>query len=235
VIIDRRVNIGQTVVSSLDAPSLFLIAKDLSRMQVWVAVNEADIDHVNPGQKVTFTCDALDGETFHGVVNKVRLNAAITQNVVTYTVEVDADNSSGRLLPYMTANVQFEVHRESNVLNIPNSALRWYPSSAMEIVPDARSKWKPLTSEDSDMSENSMPRNARPKREHERTATIWVKDGKLVRPLDVKLGMTDGLSTQVVSDNLTERTEVVIGDQIEAPSSGDERDPFMPKISDHRR
>ena len=135
-IIDRRVNIGQTVVSSLNAPSLFLIAKDLSKMQVWVAVNEADIDHVKPGQKVTFSCDALEGESFTGVVNKVRLNAAITQNVVTYTVEVDADNPGGRLLPYMTANVEFEVHRDSDVLLVPNSALHG--------IPAAPPKWWPM-------------------------------------------------------------------------------------------
>ena len=88
VIIDRRVNIGQTVVASLNAPSLFLIAKDLTRMQVWVAVNEADIGKIHPGQPVTFTVDAFPGETFQGEVGKVRLNASMTQNVVTYTVEI---------------------------------------------------------------------------------------------------------------------------------------------------
>ena len=93
VIIDRRVNIGQTVVASLNAPSLFLIAKDLRRMQVWVAVNEADIGKIHPGQPVTFTVDAFPGETFRGEVGKVRLNASMTQNVVTYTVEVVTDNS----------------------------------------------------------------------------------------------------------------------------------------------
>ena len=81
-------NIGQTVVSSLNAPSLFLIAKDLKRMQVWVAVNEADIGKIHAGPAVTFTVDAFPGETFRGEVGKVRLNATMTQNVVTYTVEV---------------------------------------------------------------------------------------------------------------------------------------------------
>ena len=109
VIIDRRVNIGQTVVASLNAPSLFLIAKDLTRMQVWVAVNEADIGRIRPGQTVTFTVDAFPDDVFQGEVGKVRLNASMTQNVVTYTVEVITDNSTGRLLPYLTANVQFEI------------------------------------------------------------------------------------------------------------------------------
>ncbi|MBU4010954.1 MAG: efflux RND transporter periplasmic adaptor subunit, partial [Proteobacteria bacterium] len=129
VIIDRRVNIGQTVVASLNAPSLFLIAKDLKRMQVWVAVNEADIGKIHSGQKVSFTVDAFPGELFHGEVGKVRLNASMSQNVVTYTVEIITDNSNGRLLPYLTANVQFELNRLENVILVPNAALRWTPSS----------------------------------------------------------------------------------------------------------
>jgi len=137
VIIDRRVNIGQTVVASLNAPSLFLLAKDLTKMQVWVAVNEADIGKIHAGQPVSFTVDAFPGETFKGQVAKVRLNASMTQNVVTYTVEITTDNSSGRLLPYLTANVQFELNRLNNVLLVPNSALRWTPT-ADQIDPAAR-------------------------------------------------------------------------------------------------
>lgn len=128
VIIDRRVNVGQTVVSSLNAPSLFLIAKDLKRMEVWVAVNEADIGQIHPDQNVTFTCDAFPGETFTGTVSKMRLNATLTQNVVTYTVEVITDNSTNRLLPYLTANVSFEIDKRENVVLVPNAALRYTPS-----------------------------------------------------------------------------------------------------------
>src|SRR5262249_10173256 len=126
-IIDRRVNIGQTVVSSLNAPSLFLIAKDLKRMQVWISVNEADIGSIRAGQPVTFTVDAFPSEMFKGEVNKVRLNAAMTQNVVTYTVEATTDNASGRLLPYLPANAKFEVQHDKDVLLVPNAALRYTP------------------------------------------------------------------------------------------------------------
>ena len=139
VIIDRRVNIGQTVVAGLSAPSLFLLAEDLSKMQLWVAVNEADVGNIHPGQNVTFTVDAFPGETFKGTVNKVRLNATMTQNVVTYTVEVNTDNSSHRLLPYLTANVQFEVKKDENVLLVPNAALRWYPQP-QSVAPDVRAQ-----------------------------------------------------------------------------------------------
>ncbi|HLJ94688.1 MAG TPA: efflux RND transporter periplasmic adaptor subunit, partial [Gemmataceae bacterium] len=127
VIVDRRVNIGQTVVSSLNAPSLFLLAKDLKRLQVWASVNEADIGNIKPGQAATFSVDAFPDRVFKGSVaaDQPRLNASMTQNVVTYTVVVNTDNSDGALLPYLTANLQFEVSKHSNALLVPNAALRW--------------------------------------------------------------------------------------------------------------
>ena len=136
-IIDRRVNIGQTVVASLNAPSLFLIAKDLRRMQVWASVNEADIGRIHVDMPVRFTVDAHAGQTFHGKVTQIRMNATMTQNVVTYTVVVTTDNSNGKLLPYLTANVQFEVDQRSHVLLVPNAALRWKPQ-ASQIDPAVR-------------------------------------------------------------------------------------------------
>ncbi len=234
-IIDRRVNIGQTVVSSLSASSMFLIAKDLSRMQVWAAVNEADVDHIKPGQDVTFTCDALQGETFKGTVGKVRLNAQSTQNVVVYTVEVNVDNSSGRLLPYMTANVQFNVHRDANVLLAPNAALRWYPSDAKQVAPEARSKWKPVEEEDEQPASSGPPLPIKTsKKKVERHGTIWVTDGHLVRPIDVKLGPTDSINTEITpvsADEIGDDGQVVIGDAGGPDSADDERDPFLPRLN----
>ena len=128
VIIDRRVNIGQTVVASLNAPSLFLIARDLTKMQIWVAVNEADVGRIKPGTQVTFTVDAFPGREFRGMVGKVRLNATMTQNVVLYTVEINIENADKLLLPYLTANVRFVLSHETNALLVPNAALRWTPS-----------------------------------------------------------------------------------------------------------
>ncbi|MGC4034001.1 MAG: efflux RND transporter periplasmic adaptor subunit [Tepidisphaeraceae bacterium] len=119
LVIDRRVNIGQTVVSTQSASSLFLIARDLKTMQVWVAVNEADIGHIQQGQPVTFTCDAFGDRVFKGTVKKMRLNAQMTQNVVVYTVEVNVDNADYTLLPYLTANVQFETERQDATLMVP--------------------------------------------------------------------------------------------------------------------
>ena len=129
-ILERRVNIGQTVVASLNAPSLFLIAKDLTRMQVWASVNEADIGRIRQGMKATFTVDTYPQEVFTGQVKQVRLNAQMTQNVVTYTVVIDAPNPDERLLPYLTANVKFEVETRQDVLLVPNAALRWTPAES---------------------------------------------------------------------------------------------------------
>ncbi len=138
-IIDRRVNIGQTVVSSLNAPSIFLIGKDLRRMQVWASVNEADIGRIMSKKEMPaqFTVDAFPGEVFRGKVAQVRLNANMNQNVVLYTVVVAFDNSERKLIPYLTANLQFEVDEHKNILTVPTAALRWKPK-AEQIVPGLR-------------------------------------------------------------------------------------------------
>ncbi len=138
-IVDRRVNVGQTVVSSLSASSLFLLAQDLSRIQVWASVNEADIGRIREGVKVHFTVDAYPSETFLGVVSQIRLNATMTQNVVTYTVVVTTDNKDLRLLPYMTASLKFEIEHHDNVLKVANAALRWKPRPK-QIAPEIRAE-----------------------------------------------------------------------------------------------
>jgi HlyD family secretion protein len=231
VIIDRRVNIGQTVVSSLNAPSLFLIAKNLKRMQVWVAVNEADIGKIHPGQPVAFTVDAFPGETFRGEVGKVRLNASMTQNVVTYTVEIITDNSTGRLLPYLTANVQFELNRRRDVLLVPNAALRWKPS-AEQVAPKVREaldspsdrKGKPEGTPRS----NSGP--AKASGGNMSRGIVWVTEGEYVRPIRVSLGLTDGTNTEVEGKGLTEGLEVVTGLQVQATGQTSTTNPFTPSF-----
>ncbi len=137
VVIDRRVNVGQTVVAGLNAPSLFLLAKDLRQMLVWAAVNEADIGDIHIGQKVNFKVDAYRDRTFTGTVSQIRLNASLMQNVVTYGVVIDVENTDGVLLPYMTAKLQFEVARRPGVLLVPNQALRWRPTWE-QVSPAAR-------------------------------------------------------------------------------------------------
>jgi len=227
VIIDRRVNIGQTVVSSLNAPSLFLIARDLTKMQIWVAVNEADVGRIVPGTPVTFTCDAFPGQEFNGTAGKVRLNATMTQNVVMYTVEVNTENPQNILLPYLTANVRFVVGRESNALLVPNAALRWSPSSLAQVSPGSRS-WKPTDPEQSAPGSGSkLPGQSQ--RPHERLGIIWLKDGEFVRPMEVKLGISDGTNTVVAADTLREGQEVVTG-EIAGTAQAVTQSPFVPQI-----
>ncbi len=143
VILDRRVNIGQTVVASLNAPSLFLIAKDLKRIQIWASVNETDIGQIHPGQAVKFSVGTFPGESFGGKVSQIRLNASMVQNVVTYTVVVSVDNASGRLMPYLTARLEFEVEGRRSVLLVPKAALRWQPRP-QHVAPELRDEYARL-------------------------------------------------------------------------------------------
>lgn len=221
VIVDRRVNIGQTVVSSLNAPSLFLIAKDLRRLQVWIAVNEADIGSISVGQQVTFTVDAFPGRVFAGEVGKIRLNASMTQNVVTYTVEVVTDNSDGKLLPYLTANAKFLTARRQNVLTVPNAALRWSPK-AEQIDPENRGQSGAPSS--SPAGEGSRGKQA--------SGIVWTPEGDSVRPCPVAIGTTDGAVTEIESEKIREGMPVVIG---ETSSNASDRQatssPFAPQFS----
>lgn len=226
VIVDRRVNIGQTVVASLNAPSLFLIAKDLKKLQVWASVNEADIGSIRAGQEVGFTVDAFPGREFRGQVNKIRLNASMTQNVVTYTVEINTDNSDGTLLPYLTANVKFEVAQRKNVLTVPNAALRWKPSPE-RVAPDVRLATKERGAD----GETAGPTGRSAARTH---GTIWLQDGKFVRPMEVKVGLSDGTLTEVQGEGVKEGMFVVMG-EIERVAGDETTNPFTPKLFGNRR
>jgi HlyD family secretion protein len=227
VIIDRRVNIGQTVVASLNAPSLFLLAKDLKRLQVWVSVNEADIGHIQPGQAVTFTVDAFPGEVFSGEVGKVRLNATMTQNVVTYTVEIITDNSSGKLLPYLTANVNFIVGERTNVLLVPNAALRWVPLSD-QIAPESRTAKK----KGKGTGSPSQVKSPAAANKEQASGVVWVPQSSQVRPIKVKLGLSDGSLTEVSSGELKDGTLLVVGEMNSQPAGqpAPGGSPFTPQI-----
>lgn len=218
VVIDRRVNIGQTIVSSMSTSSLFLIAQDLKRIQVWASVNEADIGHIHPNQPVDFTVDAYGNKVFHGVAGKIRLNATMSQNVVTYTVEVNCDNSDGKLLPYLTTNLQFELGGGKNVLLVPNAALRWTPGPGL-IAP--RRRGHAGGGRTSNRQEDTPSRS-----------TLWVAQGNFVRPLRVRVGLTDGAFTQVSGRGVAEGLEVVTG--VSARGAGGNQkqstNPFIPQI-----
>ncbi len=207
IIIDRRVSVGQTVNSSMNAPSLFLIAKDLRRMQVWVSVNEADVGQIKAGMPVLFSVDTFPGIEFKGEVQKVRLNATMSQNVVTFVVEVGTDNSDGKLLPYLTANVKFILDSRKDVINVPNSALRFTPDAS--ILP---------------------PGYVAPEIKR-RERLLWIQENNILKAVVVKTGLNDGANSEIVSGDIKEGTVVVTGTAAiaaKSQSGGSSTSPFMP-------
>ena len=134
IVISRLVDIGQTVAASLQAPELFVIAADLTKMRVIANIDESDVGRIRPGQRVTFTVDAYPAEEFVGSVSQIRLEPIVTQNVVTYATVIDAPNNDLKLKPGMTATVSLEIARRENVVRIPNSALRFRPTPDMFAV-----------------------------------------------------------------------------------------------------
>jgi HlyD family secretion protein len=233
VIIDRRVNIGQTVVASLNAPSLFLLAADLKRMQVWVAVNEADIGKIHEGIPVSFTVDAFPNEKFKGEVSKVRLNASMTQNVVTYTVEITTDNSNGRLLPYLTANVRFELDVRNAVLMAPNGALRWTPNSE-QVDPayqDLLGQRKGRKDGKDKQAKSAGTPAASSQNDKSGGGTLWTLQDNKARPIKVRTGQSDGTTTEVDGDGLSEGLTVITGVEAKSDNAGGtETNPFAPKL-----
>ena len=208
VILDRRINIGQTVVASLNAPSLFLIAKDLSRLEIWASVNETDIGSIHEGQNVRFTVGTLPREEFAGKVAKIRLNASMSQNVVTYTVVIAVDNSSGRLLPYLTARIHFEVEKRERVLLVPSAALRWRPH-AQDVVPEERGAFAARRARQP--PENGEAGRPASTSADDGTGVLWIRQSDFVSPLHVVVGLSDGISTEVSGDGLTEGALIVVG------------------------
>jgi HlyD family secretion protein len=154
---------------------------------------------------VRFTVDAYPNQVFKGEVGQIRLNATMTQNVVTYTVVVNTPNPDGKLLPYLTANLLFEVTQRESVLLVPNSALRWQPAPAM-VAPDVRDAFiKAQRAKDLPANEKAADLD------HASRGTVWVQDGSFVRPVEVHVGLTDGSQTEIVSGDLKERTPIVTG------------------------
>jgi HlyD family secretion protein len=225
IVIDRRVNVGQTVVASLSAPSLFLIAKDLSQMEVWATVNEVDVGKIKVGQNVKFTVDAFPGRIYKGNVVPqgnlpFRLNATMNQNVVTYTVVVSVDNKDGMLRPYLTANLTFTVADKKNALLVPNAALRWQPTRE-QIAPDIRDSYSKLR------GKKRSPTDT----EGLDQGFVWLKgDDGYVRYVPLQLGLSDSVHTEIVKvlggADLPEHTQVVVGEaRAEMRSNG--ANPFV--------
>jgi HlyD family secretion protein len=220
VVIERNVNNGQTVAASLSAPQLFLIANDLSHMQILAQVGESDIDQIKQGQPVKFTVQALPGRTFTGIVQQVRLQSTTAENVVNYTVVVTLENPDGKLLPGMTARVDFLVKSATNVLKVSNAALRYKPSAEVLAQFGAAT-----TSKETTTTTGSNPATGtgggvgemRARRDQGSGAgnglgMLYYLDtqGKL-QVARVHTGISDGASTEVQGQNVTDAMKVIDG------------------------
>lgn len=208
IVVARNIEVGQTVAASFATPNLFLIALDLTKMQVDTNVSESDIGGITEGKEASFTVDAYPGVPFSGTIRQVRLAPINVQNVVTYNVVVGVDNKDLRLKPGMTANVSIVVAQKDQVLKVPNAALRFTPPKADR--PDhAAAHAKP--------AEARPPKSDRAARSAVAgglgsSRTIWkqVEGGELVS-IAVQTGISDGSSTEILSETVQEGEHVVVG------------------------
>jgi HlyD family secretion protein len=212
VIINRKIDIGQTVAASFQTPELFTIAQDLTQMRIEALVAEADVSRVKLGQPVTFTVDAYNEREFTGTVSQVRLNPSTQQNVVTFTVVVDVPNPDGALLPGMTVNARFLVTQHRGVLLVPNAALTWKPKD-----------WNRQQAAQDRKAEEAGEKPGAPKKD-DLASTIFVlgADGK-PQPRRVRLGAADNDNSIVLAGELKAGDKVITAEadpKAEAEDSG---------------
>jgi HlyD family secretion protein len=249
IVVSRNVDVGQTVAASLSAPTLFTIANDLKQMQVIANIDQADIGLVEQAKSVKFTVDAFPGKDFDGKIQQMRLNPTNVQNVVTYNVVMDVNNPEQKLKPGMTANLVITIDERTNVLKVPNSALRFTPQDASgqkisangggagngagnssvqgrrqgananagQPTANANASSSPAANAGQGAARTFAPASA-PVLEGQ-TRIVWVlgADGK-PQSRRIKVGLTDGVSTEVVEGALQEGETVIIGQTINAAS-----------------
>ena len=208
VVIARNVDVGQTVASSLQAPTLFIIARDLTEMQVNASVDESDIGEIAPKQNVTFRVDAYPNETFTGKVKQVRLQPVVQQNVVSYVTVIDVPNRELKLKPGMTAAVTIETARADDVLKVPTAALRFSPRSA---------------------SNGTRPAQAGGRDAKPGSDAVWVLVQDRPTRVPVQTGISDGRDTAILDGDLTPGAEVLTGTtSTAAPAAAPATSPLLP-------
>jgi len=193
IVISRDVDVGQTVVSSFQTPTLFHIAEDLVHMQVNTNVDEADIGMVKVGQDAKFTVDSFPDDVFEGKVVEIRMSPVIFQNVVTYNTLINVDNTSLKLKPGMTANTSILVARVEHALRVPNSALRYTPSEMLQSEADKRA-----------LAERKFAKKS--------SSHIWILDSGELKQIAVKLGIGDDTFTEILEGEVKEGQEAVTGE-----------------------
>ncbi|MDZ4688544.1 MAG: efflux RND transporter periplasmic adaptor subunit [Planctomycetaceae bacterium] len=221
MIINRKIDPGQTLAAQFQTPELFIMAPDMrTEMHIHASVDEADIGLIQDAQErkypVTFTVDAHPDELFDGVINEIRLSSATTQNVVTYPVVVSAPNPDLKLLPGMTASLSFQVDHRDDVVKIPNAALRFYPAAKHVRPADLPIlEGNLLASDDQDgaqQTESSLSAMDRTERRTQRNRRhVWVTDGHLLRAVEVTTGLSDSQFTEMTAGTLKKDDMLVVG------------------------
>ncbi|MBK5187590.1 MAG: efflux RND transporter periplasmic adaptor subunit [Gemmatimonadaceae bacterium] len=210
IVVQRDMDVGQTVAASLSAPQLFVIAKDLSQMQILATVDESDIGQIKESQPVSFTVQAYPGQTFTGSVRQVRINSTTVNNVVNYTAVVAVSNPDGKLLPGMTATVKFLVGSATDALSVPNAALRFKPAIAARTGAATSDSTRSRTRV-RNASAGSATVTAGTVRDST-MSTLWYLDSaNALEPVRVHAGLSDGTRTAVSGTGITEGMQIVVG------------------------
>ncbi len=225
-VISRNVDVGQTVISSFNAPTLFTIANKLTKMQVQADVDEADIGQVRPGQIADFTVDAYPNDRFRGKVGQIRLQPVTIQNVVNYIVTIDVANPELKLLPGLTANISINVQQHDSVLRVVSNAIHFTPSADyIKTLHLSDSLLKNIASLTVASNEIPAPNTY---------SYIWLKKGDKIYPKLVKNGLFDGTYIEISGD-IKEGEEVITGVSNETAQSSTSKNPFMPQMRPAKR
>lgn len=216
IVIDRKIDPGQTLAAQFQTPELFIVAPDMRKeMHIFASVDEADIGQIRraqeEGQVVNFTVDAYPGELFEGKIFQIRLSSTATQNVVTYPVVVSASNGDLKLLPGMTADISFQISEKHDLVKVPNAALRFYPEAAHVREADRGIlDGTQVDDDDQNVQTQSASRQAEANRRRNRRH-VWVRDGDLLKAIAVETGISDYRFTELVSGELEAGDELVVG------------------------
>jgi HlyD family secretion protein len=230
IVISRNVDVGQTVAASLQAPTLFTIANDLSKMEVHTSVDEADIGNVSEGQEVTFTVDAYPTKRFRGKVSQVRNAPTTVQNVVTYNSIVGIDNKELLLKPGMTANVEFLVSQKRDVLRIPNMATRFKPPSQKADAEELLRQESRRTGGGRRRSGATASGSKSGEQREGRWVKVYVLRNQEPSQIELRLGITDGSNTEVLEGDIHENDRVIVALSSSAQTQGSSgiANPFQP-------
>ncbi len=225
-VIDRKIDVGQTLAAQFQTPELFVVAPNMEdEMHIYASVDEADIGLIRESQKaknpVRFTVDAYPDEVFEsGVIHEVRLSSTEEQNVVTYPVIVSTPNKELKLLPGMTANLSFQIEHRANILKIPNSALRFYPPDRKRVHPDDQPILDGVEQETTQLSQQTQVNQSASERaelnRNRMKRHVWVQEGELLHARAIVVGISDSRFTELKSGDLKVGDQLVIGEQPKA-------------------